>query len=151
MMEKKMMSGVEYLNQIQQAKARVRKLKARIRNLEAMITDDAYHLSRPIGKGLTDQDRIGTLITEKCDAEKELAEAEKAAAVILDEVGTAISRIQNQNAQDIIRMRYVDGMEYEDIATQMMFSVSRVYQLRRKGIEEVDFMPLQSMKRHDKI
>ena len=143
MMEKKMMSGVEYLNQIPQAKARVRKLKARIQSLEAMITDDAYHLSGPIGHDQADQDRCGTLIAEKCDAEKELAEAEEAAAWILDEVGTAISRIQNQNAQDVIRLRYVDGMKYDDIAMKLMYSIPRVYQLRRKGIEEVDFTTLQ--------
>ena len=138
MTEKKMLSAVEYLNQIQKAKARVRKLRARIRNLEAMTTDNAYHLTGPIGHGQTDRDKTGTLIAEKCDAEKELAEAEKAAAQILDEIGTVISRIGNQNAQDVIRLRYVDGKKYDDIAAETMFSVPRVYQLRRSGIEEVE-------------
>ena len=138
MMEKKMMSGMEFLNQIQEAKARVRNLRARIRNLEAMATDDAYHLTGPIGCGQTDRDRTGTLIAEKCDAEKELAEAKKAAAEILDEVGTVISRIGNPDAQDVIRLRYVDGKKYNDIAVETMFSVPRVYQLRRTGIAEVE-------------
>jgi len=138
MMEKKMLSAVEYLNQIQEAKVRVRKLKARILNLEAMVTDDAYHLNGPIGKGQVDRDKTGTLIAEKCDAERELEEAEKASADILDEVGLVITQIDNQDAQNVIRMRYVNGMKYEDIATEMMFSVPRIYQLRRTGIKEVE-------------
>ena len=138
MTEKKMMSGVEFLNQIQEAKARVRKLCDKIRNLEAMATDDAYHLTGPMGHGQTDRDKTGTLIAKKCDAERELEEAEKAAEEILDEVGMVITQIDNQNAQNVIRMRYVDGMKYEDIATEMMFSVPRIYQLRRTGIKEVE-------------
>jgi len=140
MMEKKMLTGVEYLNQIQEAKARVRKLKARILNLEAMVTDNAYHLNGPIGRGQVDRDKTGTLIAAKCDAEQELVEAEKAAAQILDEVGMAISRIENPDAQDVIRMRYVDGMKYDDIAAEKKYSVQRVYQLRRRGIEDVEMM-----------
>ena len=140
MMEKKTMTAVEYLNQIQEAKARVRKLKGRIINLEAMVTDDAYYLNGPIGHGQTDRDKTGTLIAEKCDAEKELAEAEEAAARILDEVGTAISRIENQDAQDVIRLRYVNGMKYDEIAVKLCFSVSMVYKLRRRGIREIERM-----------
>ena len=138
MMEKKILSGVEYLNQIQEAKARVRKLKARIQNLEAMVTDNAYHMNGPIGHGQVDQDKTGTLIAAKCDAEHELAEAEKAAAEVLDEVGTVISRIENPDTQDVIKMRYVDGMKYDEIATGKKFSIQRVFQLRRIGIEEVE-------------
>ncbi len=143
MMEKKMLSAVEYLNQIQEAKVRVRKLKARILNLEAMVTDDAYHLNGPIGKGQVDRDKTGTLIAAKCDAEQELAEADRAAAQILDEVGMAISRIENPDAQDVIKMRYVDGMKYDEIASEKKYSVQRIYQLRRSGIEEVERMELE--------
>ena len=140
MTEKKTMTAVEYLNQIPEAKARVRKLKARIMNLEAMATDASYHMNGPIGHGHVDEDRTGMLIAEKCDAEKELAEAEKIAAKILNEVGTVISRIEDQDAQDVIRLRYVDEMQYDDIAEKKVFSIQRIYQLRKTGIEEVEKM-----------
>ena len=79
-----------------------------------------------------------TLMAEICDAEEKLAEARSAAYRIREEVGRTICRIENGDAQDVIFMRYVKGMKWENIAREKMFSVQRVYQLRRIGIGEIE-------------
>ena len=114
MTEKKMMSGMEYLNQIQEAKARVRKLCDKIRNLEAMATDDAYHLTGPIGHGQTDRDKTGTLIAKKCDAERELEEAEKV-EIIKAEALFGEGRIEPRSDERNVECLAVIGYEIADV------------------------------------
>ena len=133
MTERKNMSAVEYLMQIPEADEKVRKLETRVNNLRMLATDNARYLNGPIGHGQPDYDRTGTLTAEICDAEEKLAEARSAAYRIREEVGRTICRIENGDAQDVIFMRYV-----KNIAREKMFSVQRVYQLRRIGIGEIE-------------
>ena len=138
MTERKTISVVEYLGQISEADERVRKLEMRVNNLRMLATDNARYLNGPIGHGQPDYDRTGTLTAEICDAEEELAESRSAAYRIREEVGRTICRIENRDAQDVIFMRYMKGMKWDEIAAEKIFSVQRVYQLRRIGIEEME-------------
>lgn len=138
MTERKNMSAVEYLMQIPKADALVRKLETRVNNLRMLATDNARYLNGPIGHGQTDYDRTGTLMAEICDAEEELAEARSVDFRIREEVGKTICRIENRDAQDVIFMRYMKGMKWDEIAAEKIFSVQRVYQLRRIGINEME-------------
>ncbi|MBR2602193.1 MAG: hypothetical protein IKE08_05820 [Clostridia bacterium] len=138
MTERKNMSAVEYLMQIPKADALVRKLETRVNNLRMLATDNARYLNGPIGHGQPDYDKTGTLMAEICDAEEELAEARSVEFRIREEVGKTICRIENRDAQDVIFMRYMKGMKWDEIAAQKIFSVQRVYQLRRIGIREAE-------------
>ena len=138
MTERKNMSAVEYLMQIPKADALVRKLETRVNNLRMLATDNARYLNGPIGHGQPDYDKTGTLMAEICDAEEELAEARSVDFIIREEVGKTICRIENRDAQDVIFMRYMKGMKWDEIAAQKIFSVQRVYQLRRMGIREIE-------------
>ena len=138
MTERKNMSAVEYLMQIPEADEKVRKLETRVNNLRMLATDNARYLNGPIGHGQPDYDRTGTLTAEICDAEEKLAEARSAAYRIREEVGRTICRIENGDAQVVIFMRYMKGMKWDEIAAQKIFSVQRVYQLRRIGINEME-------------
>ena len=138
MTERKTISVVEYLGQISEADERVRKLEMRVSNLRTLATDNAHHMNGPIGHGQPDYDKTGTLMAEICDAEEELAESRSADFRIREEVGRTICRIENTDAQDVIFMRYMKGMKWDEIAAEKIFSVQRVYQLRRIGIEEME-------------
>ena len=138
MMEKKILNAVEYLNQIQEADRKVRKLERQIQNLEMLATDIAHHMNGPIGHGQVDYDKTGMLTAEICDAKQELEEARKASAEIREEVGGTINRIENEDAKDVLMLRYLKGMKYDQIAEKLSFSVRRVYQLRKKGIREIE-------------
>jgi len=138
MTERKNMSAVEYLMRIPKADALVRKLETRVNNLRMLATDNARYLNGPIGHGQPDYDKTGTLMAEICDAEEELAEARSVDFRIREEVGKTICRIENRDAQDVIFMRYMKGMKWDEIAAQKIFSVQRVYQLRRIGIREAE-------------
>ena len=138
MTERKNMSAVEYLMQIPKADALVRKLETRVNNLRMLATDNARYLNGPIGHGQPDYDKTGTLMAEICDAEEELAEARSVDFRIREEVGKTICRIENRDAQDVIFMRYMKGMKWDEIAAEKIFSVQRVYQLRRMGIREIE-------------
>ena len=138
MTERKNMSAVEYLMQIPKADALVRKLETRVNNLRMLATDNARYLNGPIGHGQPDYDKTGTLMAEICDAEEELAEARSVDFRIREEVGKTICRIENRDAQDVIFMRYMKGMKWDEIAAKKIFSVQRVYQLRRIGINEME-------------
>ena len=138
MTERKNMSAVEYLMQIPEADEKVRKLETRVNNLRMLATDNARYLNGPIGHGQPDYDKTGTLMAEICDAEEELAEARSVDLRIREEVGKTICRIENRDAQDVIFMRYMKGMKWDEIAAEKIFSVQRVYQLRRIGINEME-------------
>ncbi len=138
MKENRMMSGVEYLNQIPEADARVRKMQARVKNLEALATDIARHMNGPIGHGQADADKTGTLAAEICDAKQELEEARKTATEIREEVGKVICQIEDELLQTIMLKRFVDGKKWKEIAADIMYSEPWLYVLRRKGIAEID-------------
>jgi len=145
MTERKNMSAVEYLMQIPKADALVRKLETRVRNLRTLATDNAHHMNGPIGHGQTDYDRTGTLMAEICDAEEELADARSADAEIREAVGKMICRIDDENVQTLMMMRYIQGMKWGDIAAEMAYSEQWIYTLRIKGIQEIERLLLDEM------
>ena len=144
MMEKKTMNAVEYLNQIPEADAKVRKLRARVENLEALATDIARHMNGPIGHGQADSDKTGTLAAEICDAKQELEEAEAAAGEIREKIGNMICQIEDGKITKIMLKRFLQGMKWKKIAKEMMYSEQWIYELRLKGIQEIERMLSES-------
>ncbi len=144
MMENRMMSGVEYLNQIPEADARVRKLRARVENLEALATDIARHMNGPIGHGQADADKTGALAAEICDAKQELEEAEAAAREIREKIGNMICQIEDGKITKIMLKRFLKGMKWKEVAKEMMYSEQWIYELRLKGIQEIERMLSES-------
>ena len=140
MTEERRMNGVEFLNQIPQADAKVKKMRARVESLEALATDIARHMNGPIGHGQADADKIGTLAAEICDAKQELAEAEEAAGEIRERIGRMICQIEDERITKIMMKRFLHGMKWKEIAADLRYSEQWIYTLRVRGITEIEML-----------
>ena len=133
-----MKSAEEFLRRIPAAETAVQKLETRLFHLRMLATDNAHHMNGPIGHGQADHDKIGTLAAEIADTERELDEARETAARIREEVGRMICRIEDEKIQRVMMKRYIQGMKWDEIMVDMRYSRQWVYELRTKGIEEIE-------------
>ena len=53
---------------------------------------------------------------------------------------SAISSIGDQTLEDILEMRYLDMLKWEEISAMMGLSVDYTYQLHRRTLEMVNVM-----------
>ena len=110
-------------------------MKHDLTNMTALVTGGSSGIGLEYSQQLLAR---GCRVIIASNREQELAEARNADFRIREEVGRTICRIENTDAQDVIFMRYMKGMKWDEIAAEKIFSVQRVYQLRRIGIEEME-------------
>ena len=132
-----MMNAEAYLQQISDAEEKVQKLESRLFHLRMLATDNARHMNGPVGHGQGNPDKTGTLVAEIADTERELEEARSAAALIREEVGRVICRIEDEKVQTVMMKRYIQGMKWDEIVEDMRYSEQWIFKLRTKGIEEI--------------
>lgn len=48
-----------------------------------------------------------------------------------------LSRLSDSETAEMLRLHYIDGMEWDKVAAKFFYSVENVYIIRRKAVEEL--------------
>lgn len=138
-MEVERMTAKEFLNRARQLTHQIKLLYNRIEELKALetsipgpnydqeVVDKSRSLEAPFLKYL--YKRIET---------EELVKAEEERLVgVLQEIGSVIAEVENPTHQQLLRLRYLDFFNWNDIASEMGYSKDNVYKLHRQALEKI--------------
>jgi len=130
----KYITAKKYLEQISAVNLRLRSLAGQRRSLEDALYNISPKLSHTPRPPTADVHRMSGLVAAKLDIENEM----EAASEKLAEVHKTINRIPDICCQAVLVARYVEGKRWGDIANEVGFSLSRVYDFHRFGLEHIE-------------
>lgn len=111
-----------------------------------------------------DADRIGGIVGELEEVESEAREAQEAATAARREITAAIRKISGRrwaDRREVLRLRYLDGLRWEDAAERLFGDEStfwdkpelflrRTFKLHRSALEALaQFVPLEQGQEND--
>lgn len=62
----------------------------------------------------------------------------KEAKAVLEEIMRLIKRVPDERLQNLLILRYVDGLTWEAVAMQMNYEVRQVHRLHGDALEQVN-------------
>jgi len=129
-----MMTAKTYLSQVKILTARLRSMGQQVKalndsllNVSPMISDMPKALSPVV-------DRMAELVAVKVDLERDM----EADSCRLAEIMRSVNSLQNVNHVEVLTCRYFARMEWREIAFELHVSESRIYQLHRDALAEVE-------------
>lgn len=129
----------EYLMRYRKIKREIRRLTAEIQELRLlkMYPSGGNRDGMPRGSGQRDLSDYMAAVDKK---ERELTERRKAAWDLFDEITDCIDALKEEDEREVLVMRYIVGMRWEDIAGQMGYATSHVYKLHGRGLKNLKFL-----------
>ena len=129
----KYITAKKYLEQINAVNLRLRSLASQRRSLEDALYNVSPKLTHTPRAPSRDVHRMSGLVAAKLDVENEM----ETASDKLAEVHKTINRVPDTCCQAVLVARYVDGKRWGDIANEVGFSQSRIYDFHRLGLEHI--------------
>lgn len=132
---------------------RLEDLQGRVESARTAHLDGLPHGNRG------DADRIGAALAQVEEIETEAREAQATATAARREIDTAIRKITGRgwaDRREVLRLRYIDGLRWEDAAERLFGDESafwnkpeiflrRTFKLHRSALEALaQFVPLQT-------
>ena len=127
---------------------RLRTLYGLIKSNEAELTNLRY-LSRSIGggsdfsrekvKGGTVENRMEKQIAEIVDLENDIKKEIGEYRLLRDEVKKAIDLQEDEDERLLLKLRYIEGATWEDIAEKMDYSTRHIYRLHKVALRNFKF------------
>jgi len=130
----KTINAKDYLTQIRAIHIRLKSLARQRQSLEDALYNISPVLSHTPHSASPDVHRMDGLIAAKLDIETEM-EAESRR---LAEIHKTIAAVQGRFLGAVLTARYVEQIQWPDIARELYISESRAYQLHREALAEVE-------------
>ena len=131
----------EYLGRIRKAERHVKWLKERKDNLQMLLTDTSVHYSMDMPHSESPDLQMHETLHAEIDAlEREIREAEVAAAETKLEVGRTVCKLSEPVVQRVLLLRYLEKKSWQVIAGLIKYSPAQTYRLRDKGYKELEEM-----------
>lgn len=108
---------------------RMQRLRARMER-----TTPTY-AALPGGSGASD--RIGDGVAELDELLSEFNEEVNAYAILAADVNEAVHLLEKPKHRNIMGLRYLDGLKWEDVAKKAGYSVQRCYELHDEALKEM--------------
>ena len=128
------MTVKEYLNQARNMDELIKSNKAELERLRELSTCISSPAAGGTSRGNAPGDRVGNIATRIADLEAQIQQDIDYYITVKSDIHNAIERITNRDERLLLRMRYIDGMTWEQIAEKMHYSVSGIYKLHKKSI-----------------
>jgi len=133
-MDRKITDAKEYLSQIRTINIKLKSLARQRQALEDSLFNTSPKLSHTPRPATRDVHRMDGLIAAKLDIENEM----EAASQKLAEVHRTIASVQGGFLSAVLTYRYIDQKPWVGIASALHLSESRVYQLHREALAEIE-------------
>ena len=126
----------EFLNQYRNAEREIAIKMDEIVRLREMATKVTQVLTPDKVKGGMENRREES-IAKIVDMEKEIGASIDNLKKIREQVECAINAISNANQRDVLRLRYLDGMKWEQIAVKLNYDYRWVLRLHGMALHEI--------------
>ncbi len=123
-----------YLRQVRSAYRRVDALTARVERYRELATratgrTDAIRLS-----GTTNRSKVENYVLELVDTHELLRREIKDLLALSREAEQWIGMLENDHHRTVLQFRYLCGMDWEEVAEEMHFSLRWVHQLHHEAV-----------------
>lgn len=118
-----------------------RRLRAKMRRAESLanLATKASSIGDgvPVSGGGYMTSRLESIAVRLADLGTEIEKDADDMRRMVEETRSAISTVGDQTLVDILEMRYIDMMKWEEISAMMGLSVDYTYQLHRRALEMI--------------
>ena len=118
-----------------------RRIRAKMRRAESLscLATKASGISDgiPVSTGGYAASRLESIAVRLADLSTEIEKDNVELTEITGQIRSAISSVGDQTMEDILEMRYLDMLKWEEISAMMGLSVDYTYQLHRRALEIV--------------
>lgn len=128
----------EYLRRYIACQIRAESIARVIRKSMEDATDIAVHLKPDVTQGGGAYDRVAEDVCAAVDAEETLRNALRDAERVLAEVMEAISAVPDEMQKTVLVLRYVEGLEWMEIAERIHYEISNTYILHGRALWAVN-------------
>ena len=128
----------EYFAQIRKTDRLIQRLTDTVNTLRSGLTSQSYELKPDKVQTSGPQDTLGETITKIISLEEDI---NTRIDELVEQKADAMRRIQNvpdQDQQNILIARYVNGEKWEKIAVDLNFSIAQIYRIH--GAALLDFI-----------
>lgn len=117
------------------------RLRAKMRRAESLASLATRASSigdgAPVSGGGYMTSRLESIAVRLADLGTEIEHDTEAMRLAVEEIRSAILTVCDQTLVDILEMRYIDMMKWEEISAMLGLSVDYTYQLHRRALEMV--------------
>lgn len=129
---------VDWLHRYRRAAEEQRFLQEEILRLRSEAERMTAACSAAPGGGARRTDRLPCAVERIAAAQKSLEEQIEACMARRLEVTGAIGHVRDATRREVLRLRYLEGKTYAEIADRVGVVERQVYRLHRRGVEEVE-------------
>lgn len=127
----------DYLNEMTDLKRTIENLKSCIEKIESVLYQVSSITLSDLPRQTTQRDILDKLgdIQEK---KQELARLQKEYQVMQNQLLSFLVKLNNAEQVEIIKLRHLDNLKWEDVRQKMKISESKSYKLYRLAKQELD-------------
>ena len=131
------MTAKEYLSRLRSLELRMSANASEIESLQTLAT----HITSAINSdgihttGMT-SDKLGNCVSRIVDLQREINEDIDNLEIVRREIIDSLEKVTNSQYRELLRMRYVSGMTFEEIAVQMDMSWRWTVKLHGRALQE---------------
>lgn len=127
----------DYLNEMTDLKRTIENLKDCIEKIESVLYQVSSITLSDLPRQTTQRDILDKLgdIQEK---KQELARLQKEYQVMQNQLLSYLLKLNNAEQVEIIKLRHLDNLKWEDVRQKMKISESKSYKLYRAAKQELD-------------
>ena len=128
-----------YLSRYGNLMAQCRSLQLSIISIRENAENITVHLDpNKVQSSSKIHDPIAESAAAIADMERMQSEYFKEAKAVLEEIMQTIKRVHDERLQNLLILRYVDGLTWEVVAAQMNYEVRKVHRLHGDALEQVN-------------
>ena len=134
-----MMSAKEYLSQVYKLDHRIHLMELEAeeyRRLSLSLPGQDFTKPR-VDHTPDNQAYFVKWLCKAIDKEKEIKEKMKELVVIKAKVMATIDKVENPDYRMVLKLRYIDSMQFPDVAKKMCWSLSTIKRYHKEALEVV--------------
>lgn len=132
------MNAKIFLSQYRTALINISNIERTIGELESLALNTKINVDNERVQSSGNQDTIGDLAARICDMKQELNERRAEALEILRNIENTISEVRNDDYKQLLHLRYIGRMSWEEIAVTMHYSYRHITRLHGMALIEIE-------------
>lgn len=124
----------EQLSQIKKTDRLIDRLLATVQTMRSSLTSQSYELQPDRVQTSGPKDRMAETFARIDDLERKINARIDELIRLKADACDKISQIEDQDQQNVLMARYVQGERWEKIAVDLNFSIAQVYRLHGKAL-----------------
>ena len=135
------MTAQEFMRRPGELRREIARRQERIETLRRLAGRSAPLLRDVRVQSSPDPGRMQALLDDAADEEREIRRLEQAVREAEEEILMAVSRLPDRNLARLMELRYLDGLDWQEVAGLMHYSDTWIFRLHRKALRLLPDFP----------